>query len=190
MDSLYDLAEGIRKCTACPLWKGRLLAVPGEGPINPRMMIVGEAPGAEEDRQGIPFVGRSGKFLTQMLSEIGIDRKDVFITGSVKCHPLQNRTPKSLELSTCKTLWLDKQVQVIEPELIVILGGVALKSLLGEQSVNEYHGKVIVRDRNHYFVTYHPSAALRFPTIKLKMSKDFEKLGNLMKIKNKKTRSD
>ena len=128
-------------------------------------------------------MGKSGKFLAQMLSEIGIDRRDVFITGSVKCHPVQNRTPKSLELSTCKTLWLNKQVEVIDPDLIMLLGSVALKSVLGMQSVEQCHGKVISRNGNHYFVTFHPSAALRFSTIKLKMKNDFKKLGNLMKIK-------
>src|SRR3989338_3951753 len=110
MKTLYSLAEGIRHCTACPLWKSRTLAVPGEGPSNAKIMFLGEAPGAEEDRQGLPFVGRSGKFLDELFTTVGITRKEVFITGAVKCHPEKNRTPTSHEVYTCKSLWLDQQI--------------------------------------------------------------------------------
>src|SRR3989344_8563046 len=127
-ETLFSLAEQIRRCTACPLWKKRALAVPGDGPGDAQLIFIGEAPGAEEDRLGLPFVGRSGKFLTEILLKVGIERKTVFITGSVKCHPPENRVPKTRELAICKELWLDRQVSLLKPKLIVLLGSVAIPS--------------------------------------------------------------
>lgn len=178
-ETLFLLAEGIRRCTACPLYEKRMLAVPGEGPKNAKLMFVGEAPGAEEDRQGLPFVGRAGKFLDKLLNVAGIDRKKVFICGSVKCHPPKNRNPTVSELRKCKGLWLDKQIEIIKPELIVVLGKVALFSLLNEKEMKN-RGKVIKKDDQKYFVTYHPSAGMRFPKIKEEMIKDFKKLKKII----------
>ncbi|PIN74057.1 uracil-DNA glycosylase [Candidatus Woesearchaeota archaeon CG10_big_fil_rev_8_21_14_0_10_45_16] len=174
-DTLFSLAEGIRKCTACPLWRSRTLAVPGEG--AGKIMVVAEAPGVEEDRTGKLFMGRSGKFLDEMLKMAGLDRKNIFLTGSVKCHPPQNRKPVSRELKTCKELWLDKQMSMVEPELIVVLGGVALKSLLNKSKVDDLHGKLI---DGKYFVTYHPAAAMRFPSVRKKMEEDMTVLKRLL----------
>lgn len=176
MKTLFSLAEGIRMCTSCPLHKSRLLAVPGEGPEDARITIVGEAPGSAEDRVGLPFVGKSGKFLDEMLKIAGINRADVFVTGSVKCHPKNNQNPKAGEFKTCKELWLDKQIEIIKPRLIVILGRIALRSLLKEKSVKELHGKVIEKENQKYFITYHPAAAMRFPQICKRMHQDFQKL--------------
>lgn len=178
-ETLSALAEGIRRCTACPLWKSRTIAVPGEGPSNARIMFVGEAPGAEEDRVGFPFVGRSGKFLDEMLSVAGIERKNVFITGSCKCRPPQNRIPAAFELATCRSLWLDKQVASIKPEIIVLLGKAALFSKLGEQKVGLLHGKLIEKNNQNYFVTFHPAAGMRFPQIRELMKEDFKVLRKL-----------
>lgn len=176
MASLFSVAEEIRKCTACPLWKGTTLAVPGDGPKDAKIMIVGEAPGEEEDRQGLPFVGRSGKFLDKMLGIAGLDRSKVFITNTVKHRPPENRAPKTSEIKICKELWLDKQIDILKPKLIVVLGGIALKTLVGEGSVEKLHGKVITKDNQKYFITFHPSAALRFPETRKKMEDDFKKL--------------
>lgn len=176
MSSLFSLAEDIRKCTACPLWKGTTLAVPGEGSKDSKIMIVGEAPSAEEDRQGLPFVGRSGKYLDKMLELAGLDRKKVFITSTVKHRPPGNRMPKSSEIKVCKELWLDKQIEILKPRLIIVLGGVALKTLTKETSVEKVHGKILEREKQKYFVTYHPAAALRFPATRKKMEEDFKKL--------------
>lgn len=176
-ETLFSLAEQIRRCTACPLWKSRTLAVPGQGLATAAIMFVGEAPGTEEDRQGLPFVGRSGKFLTEMLMKIGIDRKTVFITGAVKCHPPQNRVPASPELATCKELWLDRQIALLKPRLIVLLGNVAIKSSFGEKKeLAKVHGTTIQKGDYLYFLTYHPSAAMRFPKIRQLMESDFGKL--------------
>ncbi len=180
MATLFSLAEDIRKCTACPLWKGTTLAVPGEGAKGIKIMVVGEAPGEEEDRQGLPFVGRSGKFLDQMLAIAGLDRKQLFITNTVKHRPPQNRAPKSGEIKMCKELWLEKQIEIIKPKLMVLLGGIALKALAKEISVEKWHGKMIEKDTQKYFVTYHPSAALRYPENRKKMEEDFKKLRKIL----------
>ncbi len=176
MGSLFSLAEQIRKCTACPLWNKRTLAVPGEGPEKARLMFIGGAPGSEEDRLGQPFVGRAGEFLDEMLKKAGIERKDVFITESCKCHPPKNRNPTFSEIKTCRELWLDQQIDVITPSVIVVLGRIALRSLLGKSSIKEWHGKVVEKEKRKYFVTYHPAAGMRFPSIRKEMEKDFIEL--------------
>ncbi len=182
MPTLFSLAEDIRKCTACPLWKGTTLAVPGEGPKDAKIMLVGEAPGEEEDRQGLPFVGRSGKFLDKMLEVAGLDRKQVFITNTVKHHPPRNRAPKASEIKVCKELWLDEQIKILKPRLIIILGRVALKTLTQETSVEKWHGTVLGKEKkgSKYFVTFHPSAALRYPENRKKMEDDFKKLKKIL----------
>ncbi|UCF09047.1 MAG: uracil-DNA glycosylase [Thermoplasmata archaeon] len=173
---LSEIAEGIKGCRGCPLWKSRKKAVPGEGPSRARLMLIGEAPGEKEDEQGIPFVGRSGVFLNELLSSNHIDRKQVFITGSVKCRPPKNRNPTSAELAACRRLWLNKQIDAIKPDLIVVLGKVALKNLLGGNKVGDLRGRVIERGARRYFVTYHPASGMRFPKIREAMKEDFRKI--------------
>jgi len=173
---LYDLAEGIRRCTACPLWKKRLLPVPGEGKIGAKLMFIGEAPGAEEDKQGVAFVGPSGKFLYELLEKNKIKKEVCFLTSAVKCHPEKNRKPTSAEICTCRETWLKKQITLIKPKLIVLLGQTAIESLLGEGKVKDLHGRVIRTSEYNLFVTYHPSAAKRFPKIKKMMEEDLKKL--------------
>jgi len=182
MPTLFSLAEEIRRCTACPLYKSRLLAVPGEGPSNAKIMFIAEAPGEEENRQGLPFIGRSGKFLDELLKIAGIDRKDVFITGACKCHPEHNRNPTVSELKKCKELWLNQQVALIKPKLIVVLGRSALKSLLNKNKLSELQGKKITEGKQQYFITYHPSAGLRFPRFAKLMQEDFKKLKRLKRF--------
>ena len=172
MKKLYDIAEEVRKCVRCPLSRDRTLAVPGDGDIEKGIMILGEAPGAEEDRQGIPFVGRAGKLLNELLETAGINRADVFITNCVKCRPPKNRNPNTLELKTCKK-WLDEQIKIIDPKLIIVLGRVALKNLTGKEKIKDLHGKIYEKK---YFVTYHPSAGLRFKWIKEVLFEDFQEL--------------
>lgn len=177
MKTLYDLAEGIRTCTACPLWKSRTLAVPGAGPTSAALMFIGEAPGVEEDRQGLPFVGRSGTFLNTLLLMAHVKREDVFITGSCKCHPPGNRLPTAAELRICKDFWLEKQVALINPNLVVLLGKTAARNLLGEVDLQKQHGEIVEKEGRKYFITFHPAAGMRFPKIKKMMMQDFEKLG-------------
>ncbi|MEK6938417.1 MAG: uracil-DNA glycosylase [Nanoarchaeota archaeon] len=179
-EPLYDLAEGIRRCTACPLWKKRMLPVPGEGPVNAKLMFIGEAPGVEEDKTGMAFIGPSGEFLDQLFKKYGIKRSEVFLTSSVKCHPEKNRKPTAAEICTCRELWLKKQIEIIKPEIIVLLGQTAVDSLIGKGKVKDYHGKLLMDREYRLFVTYHPSAARRFPQIKKLMEEDFKKLKKLI----------
>jgi uracil-DNA glycosylase len=175
MRKLYDLAEDIRKCTSCPLSHGRTLAVPGEGKTDSGIMVIAEAPGAEEDRLGQPFVGRAGKLLNELLETAGINRSDVFITNTVKCRPPKNRNPNSAELKACRK-WLDAQISLIKPKLIIVLGRVALKNLTGKEKIKDLHGTVYEDNGQKYFVTYHPSAGLRFKWIKEVLFEDFAEL--------------
>jgi len=174
--SLSSLAKKIKNCRKCPLHKSRKNAVPGEGPQNAKLFFVGEAPGKQEDKTGRPFVGRSGDYLNRLLKKNNISRKKVFITGAVKCRPPSNHAPTSKELEICKKLYLDRQIEIIKPKLIVVLGTTALKSLLNKTRLKSLHGKTITKNNQEYFITYHPAAAMRFPKINRLMKKDFQKL--------------
>lgn len=170
---LEELDEIIRKCTLCPLHETRINAVPGEGPATSRVMFIGEAPGAREDESGRPFVGRSGELLISMIQEIGLSRETVFITSILKSRPPKNRSPTRVEISACRP-YLERQIEIINPQITVLLGGVAISSLVGPWKVSEAHGKFFENDDRVYFMTYHPAAALRFPKIKAVMREDFQ----------------
>jgi uracil-DNA glycosylase family 4 len=173
---LEKIHDAIIHCTRCPLHKSRKHAVPGAGPVDAQLMFVGEAPGAQEDEEGLPFVGRSGQLLTDLLSEVGIRRESVFITSVLKSRPPNNRTPTSTEITLCRP-YLERQIEVISPQCIVLLGSVAISSLIGPWKMAEAHGKFHVSaDRRQYFMTYHPAAALRFPKYRDEMLADFRKL--------------
>ncbi len=170
---LEELHEIIRKCTLCSLHKTRTNAVPGEGPTSSRVMFIGEAPGAREDESGRPFVGRSGELLTSMIQEIGLSREKVFITSILKSRPPKNRTPIQAEISACRP-YLEQQIEIINPQVIVLLGGVAISSLVGPWKVSEAHGRFYEVNDRTYFMTYHPAAALRFSDVKSAMREDFQ----------------
>ncbi len=172
---LEELHEVIRNCTLCPLHETRTNSVPGEGPATSRVMFIGEAPGAREDESGRPFVGRSGKLLTSMIQEIGLSRNIVFITSIVKSRPPKNRTPTQIEISACRP-YIERQIEIINPKIVVLLGGVAISSLVGSWKVSEAHGRFIETGDRTYFMTYHPAAALRFPKVKVTMREDFQTL--------------
>jgi DNA polymerase len=139
-------------------------------------MLVGEAPGAAEDKSGRPFVGRSGDLLTELLNEIGISRDDVFITSVLKSRPPGNRVPKLEEVDACKP-YLDRQIDIIDPKIVVLLGSTAVSSVIGPWKVSEAHGRFYENDSRTFFITYHPSAALRFPSILKAMREDMHLLG-------------
>src|ERR687893_518418 len=119
---LEELAAQARGCTLCPLWESRTLAVPGDGKFTAKVMIIGEAPGKEEDETGKPFVGAAGRFLNKVLEGTGLDRSDFFITNTVKCRPPKNRTPRTLEVKTCTSNYLFEQIELIDPRLVMLLG--------------------------------------------------------------------
>ena len=170
---LEKLHETIRHCTLCPLHKTRTNAVPGEGPCTASVIFVGEAPGAKEDETGRPFVGRSGVLLISMLEEIGLTRDTVFITSILKSRPPKNRAPKKSETNVCRP-YIEQQIELIKPRVIVLLGGIAISSLIGPRKVSESHGLFYESGSKLYFMTYHPAAALRFPKVKIAMREDFK----------------
>jgi DNA polymerase len=170
---LQTLSAEIRECTKCSLTKTRLNAVPGEGSSTARVMFVGEAPGAREDESGRPFVGRSGDLLTELITEIGLSRDDVFITSILKSRPPDNRTPRRNEIEACLP-HLFRQLELINPKYVVLLGGVAISSLIGPWKLSDAHGKFCDSDGRTFFMTYHPAAALRFPKTKDVMRKDLQ----------------
>src|SRR4030095_10795786 len=158
-ERLDVLATQIRSCVQCPLHATRTKAVPGEGTPSARVMLIGEAPGRDEDQRGQPFVGAAGRFLDQMVTGSGGNRDDLFITNTVKCRPENNRPPRKREVDTCTSLYLFEQIELINPALIMVLGLVATKKLLGVNSVNEVRGRVIEHNNRKYLAGYHPAAS-------------------------------
>jgi len=173
VEAITALAAQIRVCTKCPLHESRTLAVPGEGKFKARVMLIGEAPGKEEDESGHPFVGAAGRFLNKVLEGTEISREDLFITNTVKCRPPQNRTPRKLEIETCTSNYLNHQIALINPELIMLLGTVAAKKVLGIKTINEARGRVIERDGRRYIVGYHPAVRFYREDLAEKVKEDF-----------------
>jgi DNA polymerase len=136
-------------------------------------MIIGEAPGKDEDLTGYPFVGASGRFLNSVLEGTGIDRADLFITNTVKCRPPKNRTPKRLEVDTCTSNYLFEQIDLINPKLVMLLGGVAAKKLLGVKTINEARGRVIEHEGRKFIVGYHPAVRFYREDLAEKLKEDF-----------------
>src|SRR5215213_2167210 len=170
---LEEMAAVIRVCTKCPLWESRMIAVPGDGSYSSKVMIIGEAPGKEEDETGKPFVGSAGRYLDHVLEGTGLDRRDFFITNTVKCRPPKNRTPKSLEIKTCTSNYLFNQIELVNPKLIMLLGTVAAKTVLGLKSIGEARGRVIEKDGRRYIVGYHPASRFYREDLGAKVKEDF-----------------
>jgi DNA polymerase len=177
--NLSSIAEEIVVCTRCDLHKSRRRAVPGEGSGQAKIMLVGEAPGKEEDAQGRPFVGRSGKVLNEILAKVGLKRKELFITSVVKCRPPKNRTPRREEMDVCVQAHLRRQIEVISPTILCLLGGVAAKALLGKERVSEIRGKVFRRGSETLLPTYHPAAAGRNRSWRYYLREDLKRLRTL-----------
>jgi DNA polymerase len=181
---LTHVASQVAVCTKCPLCKTRRTAVPGDGSARSKTVFVGEAPGRSEDAQGRPFVGAAGKFLDELLSEIGVSREDIFITNVVKCRPPRNRAPKSLEVQTC-TPYLDRQMRIIKPKFIVTLGNHATayvfsKTGLPFSGITLVHGKaheaMILGMKVTLFPMFHPATVLYNPKYKTVLRQDFQSL--------------
>ena len=171
---LPSLTRAVHACRLCPLGSSRTHAVPGVGPADARIMIVGEAPGQNEDLQGEPFVGAAGKLLDQLLNGIGLSRADVFITNILKCRPPGNRDPQPAEVESCSP-YLEQQLRLIKPEVVLILGRHALARLLpGHDSVSRVHGRIIEKDGVSYIPIYHPAAALYNSFLMKPLGEDFQ----------------
>ena len=159
MDSLEEIARLVRHCTDCPLSGGRTNAVPGEGPADAEIMFIGEGPGYQEDRQGRPFVGPAGQFLEELLASIGMTRQHVFIANMIKCRPPQNRDPSPSEMSACSK-YLDRQIELIDPKIIVTLGRIALSRFFPGESITRVRGTLREKDGRFIYPIMHPAAAL------------------------------
>ncbi len=180
---LWNFMREIRDCKKCPLYESRTKFVFGEGNEHARLMFVGEAPGADEDRTGRPFVGRAGQLLNKMLKNIDIDREDVFITNILKCRPPNNRDPEPAEVQECLP-YLHKQIEMIQPKLIVALGRVAGQNLLNKSAALRDMRKQRWEYRGiEMMVTYHPAAILRNMGLMDEAMSDFRKISRIYQDK-------
>ena len=205
---LEKLNQKIKICKKCALWKLRKNAVPGQGSVNAKVMVIGQAPGVKEDLSGKPFCGRAGKFLNHLLGLAQIKRKEIFITSLLKCLPQPpiNRKPTKKEIEACLP-WLKEQIEIINPQKFILLGEVAFSVFFPGERLDKFRGrwlnfnflfpslvhlkkkikgislleklpKEFWREKE-FFPTYHPAAGLRFPKIKKILEKDFKKLKNI-----------
>ncbi len=175
-EALQDLARKIKACTACPLHEGRIQAVPGQGNPSPVILFVGEAPGADEDEQGVAFVGRAGQLLTKMIEAMGFTRDEVFIANVNKCRPPKNRKPLREEMDACLP-FLRKQVGILQPKVIVALGATAVEGLVPEsasQKISELRGHWLSFEGIPLMPTYHPAYLLRSPSMKKPVWEDLQ----------------
>jgi uracil-DNA glycosylase family 4 len=174
-DSLEKIAANVRGCPLCKLSRSRKNAVPGEGQLSAKIMFIGEAPGRSEDEKGRPFVGAAGRILDELLKKAGIERSEVFITNIVKCRPPNNRVPKEDELTACRP-YLDRQIALIKPKVICILGRTAYSALLGGSSITANRGKIVERAGQKYFLTFHPAAVIYNKDLLSALEADLKKL--------------
>ena len=180
MDSLARIDQEVSTCTDCPLHQNRSRAVPGEGPENAEIMLIGEAPGFNEDKQGRPFVGAAGQFLDKLLASAGLSREQVYITNTVKCRPLNNRDPLPVEMAACRK-YLDRQIEVIAPKVIVTLGRHSLTSFLPKETISKARAKPRNVNGRTLFPMYHPAAALHQQSLREVIEADIKQLPALLK---------
>ena len=178
---LERLAKKILGCTKCELHRGRKNAVPGEGPTHAEIMLIGEGPGAREDEQGRPFVGASGKFLDQLLEQAGVTRADVWITNVVKCRPPGNRDPLPNEVETCTGNYLQHQIEIVDPSIIVTLGRHSMGLFFEGAKITQIHGQMRKVDDRFVIAMFHPAAALHQQSLKSTILADFARLPELLK---------
>ena len=179
MDSLDEVAHAVHNCFDCPLHRGRTNAVPGEGSPSAELMFIGEGPGFHEDRQGRPFVGPAGQLLEGLLASIGTNREDVFIANMVKCRPPDNRDPEPAEIAACGK-YLERQIELINPKLIVTLGRFSLGRFFPGESVTRARGKLRQKDGRNIFPVLHPAAALRRPELRKTLVEDFRAIADIL----------
>jgi uracil-DNA glycosylase len=185
-DSLPKIFTDIGDCTRCKLHRGRTKLVFGDGNPKADLVFVGEGPGRDEDAQGLPFVGRAGKLLTQMIEAMGLQRKDVYICNVVKCRPPENRTPEKDEVQTCSPFLL-RQLDAIAPKVIVCLGSVAAQTLLQtNRGISHFRGEWLDFRGRKLLATYHPAYLLRNPGAKGEVWKDLQKVMAVLGLQVKK----
>lgn len=180
MSELTDLYAQIRVCKKCDLSKGRTNAVPGEGPENAEIMMIGEAPGFHEDREGRPFIGPAGKFLDELLAGINLKRDQIYICNVIKCRPPQNRDPLPEEMDACKP-YLDAQIALIKPKVVITISRFAMSRWFNDKKISEIHGKPRKFGNLVVLPMYHPAAALHQPSLKRVLEEDFKRVPEILK---------
>jgi DNA polymerase len=178
-EQLRLVADEVSSCKRCVLHHSRKLAVPGEGPANAEIMFIGEGPGFHENEQGRPFVGAAGKFLDELLESIKMKRSQVFIGNVVKCRPPGNRDPQPEELAGCSE-YLERQIQAINPKVIVTLGRFSMAHFLPNAKISEVHGQAVKVRGRLIVAMYHPAAALHQRALKSTIEADFARLPELI----------
>ncbi|AJM92270.1 uracil-DNA glycosylase [Nitrosopumilus piranensis] len=186
MERLETVRQKVIECTKCDLCKTRTNSVPGKGNFQSEVVFVGEAPGRNEDKNGEPFVGVAGKKLSAALEEAGVSRDEVYITNVVKCRPPNNRVPSTKERSTCQE-YLKKEISIIKPKIICVLGNTAFNSILGGSEITKFRGKLVRKDKQLYFLTIHPAATIYNQELISTLEGDIAKLFDLIReLKNDK----
>ena len=180
MSALSELCQQILTCTKCEaLAKNRTRVVPGEGPEDAEIMFIGEGPGWHEDQQGRPFVGQAGMYLEQLIASISMKRQQVYITNVIKCRAPGNRDPLPSEIQNCDH-WLQTQVELIRPKIIVTLGRYSMAKFFPGKSISKIHGTAQKRDGIIYFAMYHPAAALHQQSLRQAIETDMLKIPALL----------
>jgi uracil-DNA glycosylase family 4 len=174
-ETLAQVAQEVSQCTRCELHRTRKQAVPGEGPANAEIMLIGEGPGFHENEQGRPFVGAAGKFLEELLAQAGLKRSDVWIGNVVKCRPPGNRDPQSEELSSCDD-YLERQIKAINPKIVITLGRFSMAKFMPGAKISTEHGQMRKVGNRFVIPMYHPAAALHQPKWRPQILADFAKL--------------
>ena len=183
-ETLAQIASEVSACKACPLHSTRTLSVPGEGPANAEIMLIGEGPGANEDAKGRPFIGAAGAFLVELLAQAGMKRTDVWICNVVKCRPPGNRDPQPEELAACN-LYLDRQIAAINPKIIITLGRFSMYKFMPGVTISQVHGQMRKIGDRFVIPMFHPAAALHQPGLKPAILADFAKLPQLLEVARK-----
>ena len=178
---LEELNEQTLKCKKCALCKTRMNVVSGEGSSKAEIMFIGEGPGKKEDEQGRPFIGAAGKLLDKLLAFINLKREDIYIANVVKCRPPGNRDPLPEEVEACRP-WLDQQIKIIGPKLIVLLGRHSMDRFLPNQKISFDHGKPKRKNKQVYYPIYHPAATLYGNGLFEDLQKDFKKIPKILEI--------
>jgi uracil-DNA glycosylase family 4 len=174
-ETLAQVAQEVSQCTRCELHRTRKQAVPGEGPANTEIMLIGEGPGFHENEQGRPFVGAAGKFLEELLAQAGLKRSDVWIGNVVKCRPPGNRDPQPEELSSCDD-YLERQIKAINPKIVITLGRFSMAKFMPGAKISTEHGQMRKVGNRFIIPMYHPAAALHQPKWRPQILADFAKL--------------
>jgi DNA polymerase len=179
MSALARLCQEIITCRDCELAQYRIKVVPGEGAEDADLLFIGEAPGWHEDQQGRPFVGPAGQFLDRLLDSIGLHREEVYIANVIKCRPPQNRDPLPAEMQSC-CKWLDRQIEIIQPQVIVTLGRYSLARYFPNQSISKIHGKPRKSGDVIYYPMYHPAAALHQGSLRKTIETDILRIPQIL----------